>query len=119
MSPKEIAAIEGIAHSVGHTLILAHAASRMVQKDVSEREIENCLKYGHAIEVHNEASNLRIVLRHDYGRPKVGVCLVLELGTNAIITVWKNKGNDGHKTLDKWQYQWNIDLVKLLGVQNT
>ncbi len=89
----------------------------MAQKGVTAKEIENCLKYGNGIEIHNEAGELRAVVRHAYGRPKVAVCVVIGLGSGTIVTTWKNSGSDNHKTLNVLAYGWQVNVVELLGAR--
>ncbi len=89
----------------------------MAQKGVSGKEIEICLKYGHAVEFHDEANELRAVIRHAFGKPKVAVCVVIGLGTGTIATCWKNEdfvGGDaenhgGYDHLYKDPYGYGIE----------
>jgi len=92
MKAAEIAALEISVRKVTAHILSTHAAYRMAQKGVTAKEIENCLKYGIAIEIHNEAGELRAVIRHAYGRPKVAICLVIGLESQTVVTTWKNAG---------------------------
>lgn len=109
MTAAEIQTAEGRVREIAEIVISTHAAERMTQKVVTVKEIENCLRYGLVIEAHDEAGELRLVVRHDYGRPKVGIVVVVGLLSGAIITTWKNAGSDNHKTLNMLAY----DRVKL------
>jgi len=114
MKAAEAAALNAFIKQIAQHVVSTHAAERMAQKDVSAREIENCLKYGEAVEVHNDAGTPRAVVRFAYGKPKVAVCVVVELVTGNIITTWKNAGCDNHKTLNLFAYQWPVNVVTLL-----
>lgn len=113
MTGAEILALEGRVRTVCARVIDGHCTDRMSEKNVTGREIANCLKWGEVIEAHNEAGEWRAVMRLDSGRPKVGVCCVVELSTGRIITVWKNAGADCHKTLNLNAYTLRVNLVSL------
>lgn len=90
-----------------------HATDRMAQKGVTAKEIVNALKYGEVIEIHNEANELRAVVRFAYGRPKVAVCVVVGMETGTVVTCWKNAGQDNHQTLNLYAYTWNVNACAL------
>ncbi len=117
MKEAEKQALTSRIREVAETVISTHAAERMAQKGVTAREIENCLKYGNGIEIHNEQGELRAVVRHAYGRPKVAVCVVIGLESGTIVTTWKNSGSDNHKTLNVLAYGWQVNVVELLGAR--
>lgn len=77
-------------------------------------EILNAIKWGIVIEVHNDAGELRALVRHAFGRPKVAVCIVVSLETGHVCTVWKNRGSDNHKTLDRTLYTWRTNVIQLI-----
>lgn len=114
MKQAEIEVLEVRVREIAATVISTHAADRMTQKGVTAKEIENCLKYGIAIEIHNEANELRAVIRHAYGKPKVAVCVVIGLASGTIATTWKNAGSDNHSTLNLYAYQWNVNVATVL-----
>ncbi len=114
MSGAEKAAIAMRVAEIAETIISTHAADRMAQKGVSGKEIEICLKYGHAVEMHNEANELRAVIRHSFGKPKIAVCVVIGLCSGTIVTTWKNNGSDSHKTLNVFVYDKSMPIVTLL-----
>ena len=102
---------------IAETVISTHAADRMAQKNVTAREIENCLKYGRVIELNNDSpSEYRLVVRHDYGRPKVGVVVVVGVTTGTIVTTWKNAGSDSHATLNLYAYQLAVSALIALAL---
>jgi hypothetical protein len=114
MKQTEREALNTFIKQIAVHVVSTHAAERMTQKDVSAREIELCLQYGEGIEIHNDAGTPRAVVRFQYGRPKVAVCVVVELLTGKIVTVWKNAGSDNHQTLNLFAYQWTVNVAILL-----
>lgn len=114
MKAAEIEGIEKRVREIAAVAISSHAAERMNQKAVSVKEIENCLKYGFAVEIHNEAEELRAVIRFQYGKPKVAVCLVVGLETGTLVTTWKNAGSDNHKTLNSFAYDKGMPVLAML-----
>lgn len=117
MNPAEKAAIAVRVSEIAATIISTHAADRMDQKKVTSKEIEICLKYGHAVEMHDEASELRAVIRHSFGKPKVAICVVIGLETGTIVTCWKNAGSDNHSTLNTFVYDKAMPVLAMLGAR--
>lgn len=114
MKAAEINALEAVIRTYASPEFITHTFERMAEKKVTAREIELCLRHGQAVEIHNEAETLRVVVRFAYGKPKVAVCIVLDLETNAVITTWKNSGSDNHSTLNAFAYQWEVSVTSLL-----
>lgn len=114
MGKAEIEAAEAYVHGLKAQELADHAFKRMDTKNVTLRDIFVTIKYGRIIEVNTEGSGMRVLMRLDFGKPKVAVCVVLALDNLAVVTVWKNAGNDAHKTLDISQYQWKVDFRALL-----
>lgn len=118
MKPAEIDALEHeirqIVSSIGMVQVMQHAAERMQEKHITARDIELTLRFGQVIEIHNDAGELRVVVRHSYGKPKTATVVVMGLDTGSIVTAWKNGGDDNHKTLNLFAYQWKVNLVHLL-----
>lgn len=114
MKAAEIEMLTARVRTIAQAVVSSHAADRMAQKGVTGREIELCLQHGVPVEIHNEASELRVVVRFAYGKPKVAVCVVVGLETGTIATTWKNAGSDSHSTLNLWAYQWNVNVCSLL-----
>ena len=117
MSQAEKAAIAVRVAEIAAKVISTHAADRMNQKNVTSKEIEICLKYGHAVEMHDESDELRAVIRHSFGKPKVAVCAVVGLETGTVVTTWKNAGSDNHKTLNIFAYDKAMPVLAMLGAR--
>jgi hypothetical protein len=114
MTLAESQAIESVVRSLNVKAIAAHAISRMREKGVSEQHIEATLRTGQAIEIHNDANELRILLRADV----IGfwsACVVFSLDRQTVVTVWRNQVTDTHKTLRLNEYQWKVNVCELLG----
>lgn len=114
MKAAEIEALTVRIRQIAKHVISTHAAERMAQKGVTGREIELALQYGLPVEIHNEANELRVVVRFAYGKPKVAICVVVGFVSGTIATTWKNAGSDNHSTLNLYAYQWNVNVCSLL-----
>jgi hypothetical protein len=90
-----------------------HAHERAMQKRVTETQVATMLGYGKVIEVHNNtASEVRVLMR---GKVAGNWCnAVVSLTTKQVVTVFWNALNDTHRTLDKSQYKWSIDLKTVI-----
>lgn len=108
MSPDETQAILNAVRSNTYTP-LPHARERMNQKRVNESQINVMLGYGKVIEVHNNTvSEIRVLMR---GKVAGKWCnAVVSLTTKCIVTCFWNELNDTHRTLDRSQYKWSVDL---------
>lgn len=115
MQPGEIAALESFIHSISPVLD-GHTFQRMCEKNIAVVDIENIFKHGAAVEIHNEAEELRAVVRYDAGKGKkaTGVVAVIGLQSGKIITAWRNDGGDNHSTLRITAYQWRVNVAELL-----
>lgn len=108
MTQDETQAVLNAVRSFNYTLS-PHAKDRMNQKRVSDTQINTMLGYGKVIEVHNNnASEIRVLMR---GKVAGKWCnAVVSLTTKMVVTCFWNELNDTHRTLDKSQYKWSVDL---------
>jgi hypothetical protein len=114
MSPAESAAIESTVRALAVERIARHAFDRMAEKGVSEAHILETLRTGQAIEIHNDANELRVLLRADV-IGQWSACVVFSLDRQTVVTVWRNRVTDTHKTLRLNEYQWKVNVCELLG----
>jgi hypothetical protein len=110
MHPGEIAAVEGLVNSEGNWNIGPHATKKMADKGITTDQVIETLALGYVVEV-NHNNDLCAVFRKEYGR--FAVCVVVNLPTRWVVTVWKNGARDTHATLDHSKYLWkaNIETV--------
>lgn len=87
----------------------AYALNRSNQRKVPVEQVATMLGYGKVIEVHNNAENeIRVLVR---GKVRGNWCnAVVSLTLKTVVTVFWNDLNDTHRTLDKSQYKWSVDL---------
>lgn len=104
---ETVAVMTAIRTSTFH--VSPHAFDRMMEKKITEAQINTMLGYGKVIEVHNNtASEVRVLMR---GKVMGKWCnAVVSLTTKKIVSCWWNAFNDTHRTLDKSQYKWTVDL---------
>lgn len=90
-----------------------HARERMNQKRLTETQINTAIQYGKVIEVHNNnAKEIRVLIR---GKVFGKWCnAVVSLTTKQVVTAFWNELNDTHRTLDKTQYKWVVDLKTVI-----
>jgi len=112
MNDAETAAIIREVRKHSYTLG-EHAIDRMNQKNVLQGQINAMLGYGKVVECHNNIGNeIRVLMR---GKVAGKWCnAVISLTTKKIVTTWWNELNDHHKTLDKTQYRWTVDLKTVI-----
>ena len=109
MTPEEIERIESLVHAQTRWSGLGPHKTKMVQeRQVPDKELFDVLNTGRVVEV-NHTNDLCVVFRKDY--EKYTVCVVANLPTRWIITAWKNKVGDKHRSLDISQYCWKANLI--------
>lgn len=111
MTAAEIAAAENTVHSQDDWNIGPHAADKMKAKGVTTEQVLETLCTGSVIEV-NHNNDLCAVFRKDFGR--YAVCVVINLPTRWVVTVWKNSARDAHATLDCSKYLWNANIETVM-----
>ena len=111
MLPEEIELIESIVHAQTHWIGNGpHIDKRMREKQVPGKETFDVLNTGIVVEV-NHTDDLCVVFRKNY--EDHASCVVVNLPTRWIVTTWRNKTNDQHRTLDMSQYTWKVDLLSV------
>lgn len=88
----------------------SHFRDRATQRVFSQADAENALRNGLVVEVHNNhAPSVRALVRDSKG-----TCVVVELQTDLILTVYYNDPEDKHETLNWAPYRWTQDIVALV-----
>lgn len=103
MTPAEIHAVEARVKRVPAWVSQPYYAVRARERNVSRLEVYRAIAFGQAIEAKDDD---RVLMRGSDG-----VCVVVEIPTRKIVTVWYNSPDDQHWTLDLSQYRWNVNLV--------
>lgn len=107
MTAEETQAIESHVRSLNVREMVSHASERCAQKGVKAEDAVRALTCGQAIEIHNEVpGDVRVVMRWTPTGNQNSACVVVSLVQRRIITVWPNRWNDNHSTLDRSQYKW-------------
>ena len=76
-----------------------YVTERSKARDIGHAELMHAVRHGELIEWHDETGTERVLLRDE-----LGICVVLDLDTRNIITVYRNNVGDNHATLDTCKY---------------
>jgi hypothetical protein len=88
----------------------SHFRDRASERVFSVQDAVNALRNGLVVEVHNDrAPSLRALVRDSKG-----TCVIVELQTGLIISVYYNSPDDKHETLNWAPYRWTQDIVALV-----
>ena len=82
---------------------------RIITSDEIQRAIHNCK----IIEFHYKDSN-RILVRGNKNENGYNICAVLNLDDSTIVTVYYNKINDNHCTLNTCNYSAYVNICSML-----
>lgn len=113
MTQDEMAIVLGAVKSITKVQTTPYIRSRMQERAITNLHIALTLTQGSPVEVHNNnAREIRVLMRGLVDNKWCNV--VVSLTTKTVITCFWNALNDTHKTLDKSQYKWAVDLTTVL-----
>lgn len=92
-----------------------HANEKIYERNINKKFIIKAIKNSELIEYHlaNQYSH-RILLRSKNNYNNQSMCIVVDLISKEIVTVYLNDYNDHHRTLDWSNYNKNLDILNLL-----
>ncbi len=89
---------------------VSHFRDRASERSFSVADAEAAIRNGLVVEVHNDrAPSLRALVRDSKG-----TCVIVELQTCLIISVYYNDPEDKHETLNWAPYRWTQYIVALV-----
>lgn len=87
-----------------------HFYDRATERHFSLEDAISAVRCGLVVEVHDDKKpSVRALVRD-----QKGTCVVVELGSLRIITVYYNDPADQHDTLNWNLYRWTVDVVELV-----
>jgi len=90
MSEVEINLIESKLHTYADYALAPHARQRKLEKGVAEQEIQQALRYGKLVEVHNNVPGDVRALVELKRKKKESTAVVISLCSGEVRTVWRN-----------------------------
>jgi hypothetical protein len=113
MSNAEINYLIGKVRSAKEISTTDYSFERIKQRGGSLADIKHVLLTGYIVEYHKrDADSHRVLVR---GTKRYGndvMCAVLDMRTNLIITVYYNRHDDHHSTLNDAAYNKHINILK-------
>lgn len=91
-----------------------HCIDRMDEKRISSDEMMRVFSQFDIIEYHQKNNSHRILIRGKTNERGRNICLVVDIYTGSIVTTYANRFDDHHSTLRHEEYDWNVDLEKIL-----
>lgn len=113
MNIKEIRKLYNLIHTHQYDYT-NYSRSRLAERNICESDVKNTIKYGSIIEFHYKNGETRVLIRNIQRENHESVCVVVNLTTNVITTVYKNEFDDIHKTLHNELYDVSVDLMKYI-----
>lgn len=90
---------------LGKWEVTGHTLSRIMEKEIELVHLAYCLMDFHIIEYKQmKSGNERIVIRSNMSFDGFNVCIVLDVTKGVMVTAWKNRVSDTHRTLDLSKY---------------
>ena len=90
---------------LGKWEVTGHTLSRIMEKEIEGVHLAYTLIDFNIIEYKQmKSGNERIVIRSNMSFDGFNVCIVLDVTEGVIVTAWKNKVSDTHRTLDLSKY---------------
>ncbi len=92
-----------------------HILDRKNKWSVTDADILAAIRHGEIVEAHaNNYPSIRFVTRYQLGNRCICVCAAKH---GDIITVWINNPGDHHKTLNRSEYQWTVNLTSVFNTR--
>lgn len=92
-----------------------HIRERKSKRSVTDADILSAIRLGNIIEAHaNNYPAIRFVTRYQLGKRCICVCAAMH---GDIVTVWVNNPGDNHKTLNRSEYQWRVNLTSVFNTR--
>ena len=121
MTLREIAVIENLIHAQSKWLVTGeHITRKMSDLRISWEDINFVLKTGIVVEVNKNRdlcavfrANVPVIDPETYPGTR-DICVVVNLPTRWVVTVWCNSITDLHSTLDLNNYRWRVNLIEEL-----
>ena len=114
MTIQEETALKDLFRKVKRPMFTSYAVKRIQQRHVDLDRILNTIKFGELIEFHVKENSFRVLIRESRPKRKQATCVVLELFTHKVITVFTNSEYDRHWNLDSSIYNKHLDIIKIL-----
>lgn len=96
--------------------VTKYTKERLKQRGGTKEDILHVLRNGYLIEYHKKDGKNRVLLRGVKRFLNDVLCVVFELDTNQIITVYWNRYDDNHYTLNESAYNRYVNILKEIGV---
>ena len=89
-----------------------HIKKKMNERGmIHKEEVVDILRFGELIEFHLRNGKSRILVRGSRTYYNFVPCAVFELKTGKIITLYWNKEDDNHRTIDMSRYNAELDVL--------
>lgn len=89
-----------------------HAIIRSKEKIITNESVDRAIHNGKIVEYHYKQGN-RVLVRGNVNEDGYNICVVIDCDTLEILTVFFNKENDAHVTLNKSLYRKNFDVLSM------
>jgi hypothetical protein len=114
MSKSEIGHLFKTLGSVNNWRFSKHALERMDERGAVRDNIVNIALGGELIEYHLKDNRSRVLMRSNAVFHNYVACVVFELKTSRVITVYWNHKDDYHRTINMKAYSGDLDILKCL-----
>lgn len=111
MHPAEIAALQILIK--GNFRLSRHCIEKMKERRIRTESIKHTILEGNIIEYHLvNGRQSRVLLRSRVPIRGQVTCVVVDIGTNYVVTAYKNWVTDKHKNLNMEEYDENLNILK-------
>ena len=93
-----------------------HCLQEMVDDKLGKIRVEDIVRtilFGSFFEVNNFGNSFRIVLRHNTCR-RFSTIVVLDVINCTIVTCYRNRATDNHRTIRWNKYRWKVNIKEVL-----
>lgn len=119
MTSEDIIFLKNKVRVKGKPQLTDYCKDKMKLRGIKEWQVKKAIKEGELIEYHYvNPFEQRVLLRGTPNKRGNVVCVVYDVHTRDVVTVYYNKFNDNHKTLNMDRYLEDIDITHLVNMGN-
>lgn len=114
MTPQEITFLKSKFRHVKEPIYTNYSLGRLSQRKIQRKQVVRALKIGELVEYHLVGRHHRVLVRGTASKRGEVVCVVLDIFTREVVTVFKNVITDRHWTLNPSNYDNKVDILNIM-----
>lgn len=94
-------------------IMSSHVREQMEKRGGTLSNIIEAIEYGSLVEYHQRNGHSRLLFRSETPLHNWVPCVVVEISSERIITIFWNHVKDNHRTIDMSRYNEDLDIIAM------